>query len=82
MVTDWPEGTPGLQTSAVCSAQTVGVATSGRINIEVYPSGAYVRPFETFDAVSTGAADMYHTDEGYSKRSRQHSISSRICPSA
>jgi TRAP-type mannitol/chloroaromatic compound transport system substrate-binding protein len=65
MVTDWPEGTPGLQTSAVRFAQMVGVATSGRIKIEVYPSGAYVRPFETFDAVSTGAADMYHTDEGY-----------------
>jgi TRAP-type mannitol/chloroaromatic compound transport system substrate-binding protein len=65
MVTDWPEGTPGLQTSAVRFAQMVGAATSGRIKIEVYPSGAYVRPFETFDAVSTGAADMYHTDEGY-----------------
>jgi len=65
LVTDWPEGMPGLQTSAVRFAQTVGVATSGRIKIEVYPSGAYVRPFETFDAVSTGAADMYHTDEGY-----------------
>jgi TRAP-type mannitol/chloroaromatic compound transport system substrate-binding protein len=65
LVTDWPEGMPGLHTSAVRFAQTVGVATSGRIKIEVYPSGAYVRPFETFDAVSTGAADMYHTDEGY-----------------
>jgi TRAP-type mannitol/chloroaromatic compound transport system substrate-binding protein len=65
MVTDWPEGTPGLQTSAVRFAQTVGAATGGRIKIEVYPSGAFVRPFETFDAVSAGAADMYHTDEGY-----------------
>jgi TRAP-type mannitol/chloroaromatic compound transport system substrate-binding protein len=65
MVTDWPEGMPGLQTSAVRFAQTVDMATSGRIKIEVYPSGAFVRPFETFDAVSIGAADMYHTDEGY-----------------
>jgi TRAP-type mannitol/chloroaromatic compound transport system substrate-binding protein len=27
--------------------------------------GALVRPFETFDAVGAGIADMYHTDEGY-----------------
>jgi TRAP-type mannitol/chloroaromatic compound transport system substrate-binding protein len=65
MVTDWPEGTPGLQTSAVRLAQTIGTATGGRIRIEVYPSGALVRPFETFDAVAAGVADMYHSDEYY-----------------
>jgi TRAP-type mannitol/chloroaromatic compound transport system substrate-binding protein len=32
MVTDWPEGTPGLYTSAVRLAQTIGAATGGRIN--------------------------------------------------
>jgi len=42
MVTDWPEGTPGLQSSAVRFAQTVGIATGGRIN-EVFPAGAFVR---------------------------------------
>jgi TRAP-type mannitol/chloroaromatic compound transport system substrate-binding protein len=65
MVTDWPEGSPGLQSSAVRLAQTLGVATGGRINIEVFPSGALVRPFETFDAVSAGVADMYHSTEYY-----------------
>jgi TRAP-type mannitol/chloroaromatic compound transport system substrate-binding protein len=65
MVTDWPEDTPGLQSSAVRLAQTIGLATGGRINIEVFPSGALVRPFETFDAVSAGVADMYHSDEYY-----------------
>src|ERR1700674_62684 len=65
MVTDWPEGTPGLHTSAVRLAQTIGIATGGRISIEVFPSGALVRPFETFDAVSAGVADMYHSDEYY-----------------
>src|SRR6266851_5717225 len=65
MVTDWPEGTPGLLTSAVRLAETIGVATAGRIKIEVFPAGALVRPFETFDAVSAGVADMYHSIDYY-----------------
>jgi TRAP-type mannitol/chloroaromatic compound transport system substrate-binding protein len=65
MVTDWPEGTPGLHTNAVRFAQMVGEATGGRISIEVFPAGTLVRPFETFDAVGAGVADMYHTYEGY-----------------
>src|SRR5713226_9424913 len=50
-VTDWPAGSPGLQSSAARLAQRIGAATGGRINIEVFPAGALVRPFETFDAV-------------------------------
>jgi TRAP-type mannitol/chloroaromatic compound transport system substrate-binding protein len=65
MVTDWPEGTPGLHSSAVRFAQTIGAATGGRIKIEVFPAGALVRAFETFDAVGAGVADMYHSFEGY-----------------
>src|SRR5439155_14422548 len=65
MVTDWPEDMPGLHTSAVRVAQMIGAATGGRITIEVFPAGALVRPFETFDAVGAGVADMYHTDEYY-----------------
>src|SRR5262245_11888997 len=65
MVTDWPGGTPGLHTSAVRLAQTIGAATGGRIKIEVFPAGSLVRAFETFDAVGAGVADMYHSFEGY-----------------
>jgi TRAP-type mannitol/chloroaromatic compound transport system substrate-binding protein len=65
MVTDWPEALPGLQASAVRFAQTIGAASGGRIKIEVFPAGALVRPFETFDAVGAGVADMYQTYEGY-----------------
>jgi TRAP-type mannitol/chloroaromatic compound transport system substrate-binding protein len=75
MVTDWPEGSPGLQTSAVRFAQTVGTATGGRIKIEVFPAGALVRPFESFDAVGAGVADMYHSAEYYwQKRSPMFSF--------
>ena len=65
MVTDWPAGSPGLQSSAARLAQRIGAATGGRINIEVFPAGEFVRPFETFDAVEAGVADMYHSAEYY-----------------
>ena len=65
MVTDWPEDMPGLLPSAVRLAQTIGEASGGRIKIEVFPAGTLVRPFETFDAVSAGIADMYQSYEGY-----------------
>ena len=68
MVTDWPDALPGLQTSAVRFAETVDAATGGRIKVEVFPAGALVRPFETFDAVGAGVADMFHTFEGYFER--------------
>ena len=65
MVTDWPQDTSGLHANAVRLAQMIGIATSDRIKIDVFPAGALVRPFETFDAVGAGVADMYHTYEGY-----------------
>jgi TRAP-type mannitol/chloroaromatic compound transport system substrate-binding protein len=65
MVTDWPGTLPGQHPSAVRFAQTVGDATGGRIKIEVFPAGALVRAFESFDAVGAGVADMYHSYEGY-----------------
>lgn len=65
MVTDWPAGSPGLQSSAARLAQRIGAATEGRIDIEVFPAGALVRPLETFDAVGDGVADMYHSAEYY-----------------
>jgi TRAP-type mannitol/chloroaromatic compound transport system substrate-binding protein len=65
MVTDWPDGTPGLHTSAVRFARTVSAVTGNRIQINIFPAGTLVKPFETFDAVSAGVADIYHTDEAY-----------------
>jgi TRAP-type mannitol/chloroaromatic compound transport system substrate-binding protein len=65
MVTDWPETMPGLYSSAVRYAQTIGAVTGGRLKIEVFPAGALVRAFESFDAVGAGVADMYHSFEGY-----------------
>jgi TRAP-type mannitol/chloroaromatic compound transport system substrate-binding protein len=65
MVTDWPAGFAGLQTSAERFAQTLGETSGGRLRIEVFPAGALVRPFETFDAVGAGVADMFHSAPSY-----------------
>src|SRR5262245_50370138 len=71
LVTDWTEAMPGLLPSARRLAQTIGEATRGRLRIEVFPADALVRAFETFDAVSAGVADMYHSYDGYfEKKSR------------
>jgi TRAP-type mannitol/chloroaromatic compound transport system substrate-binding protein len=71
MVTDWTEGLPGLLSSARRLTQTIAGATNGRIRIEVFPANALVRAFETFEAVSAGVADMYHSYDGYfEKKSR------------
>jgi|SRR5262249_16646115 len=35
LVTDWPEGSPGLQSSAERLAQRIGTASDGRISIQV-----------------------------------------------
>jgi TRAP-type mannitol/chloroaromatic compound transport system substrate-binding protein len=65
MVTDWPENMPGLLSTAYHFARSVGEASKGGITIEVFPANAMVRAFETFDAVSAGVADMYHSYDGY-----------------
>lgn len=70
MVTDWPEG-PGVLTSARRLARTIEEASQGRIRIEVTPAGAVVRPFETFDAVQSGVADMFHSHIGYFEKKSQ-----------
>ena len=59
MVTDWPEASAWPSDQRGSFAQTVDAATGGRIKVEVFPAGAFVRPFETFDAVGAGVADMY-----------------------
>lgn len=67
LVTDWPEG-PGLLTSARRLAQAITEASGGRLTVEVFASGALVRPLETFDAVQAGVADMFHSHIGYFAR--------------
>ena len=65
LATSWPKDFPGLGTMPNRLAQYVNAATNGRINVKVYAAGELVGALECFDAVSTGAADMYHAAEYY-----------------
>lgn len=60
MVTTWPPNFPGLGTGATYLAKLIERATGGRIRVRVYAGGELIPPFEVFDAVSQGTAEMGH----------------------
>ncbi|WP_085902277.1 TRAP transporter substrate-binding protein, partial [Kiloniella majae] len=65
MVTTWPKNFPGLGTGAQRVADRITAASDGKLNVKLYAAGELVPPFESFDAVSNGTADMYHAAEYY-----------------
>lgn len=60
MVTTWPKNFPGLGTGANHLAKLIDEMSDGRIQVKVYGSNELVPPFEIFDAVSRGTAEMGH----------------------
>ena len=65
MVTTWPKNFPGLGTGANRFAERVTAATDGRLSIKVFAAGELVPPFESFDAITRGAADAMHAAPYY-----------------
>lgn len=65
MVTTWPKDFPGLGTMAERTAQFITEMSGGAITVRVFAAGELVGAFESFDAVSNGAADIYHGAEYY-----------------
>ncbi len=65
MVTTWPKNFPGLGTAAERLAKRITAGSGGAIEVKVYAAGELVPPFEAFDAVSQGVADMYHAADYY-----------------
>lgn len=65
MVTSWPKDFPGLGIMPVRTAEYIKEMTNGQIEIKVFSAGELVGATEVFDAVSTGAADMYHAADYY-----------------
>jgi len=65
MITAWPRDFPGFGTGANRLADNITRMSSGRLEVKVYAAGELVPFSETFDAVSSGAADIYHAIEYY-----------------
>lgn len=67
MVTTWPRDFPGLGTGAARLAANIGRVSNGRLKVKVYGGNELVPPFEVFDAVSQGTAEMGHAAAYYWK---------------
>jgi TRAP-type mannitol/chloroaromatic compound transport system substrate-binding protein len=67
MVTAWPASFPGLGSGAAQLAALITRASGGRINVKVYAGNELVPPFEVFDAVSRGTAELGHAASYYWK---------------
>ena len=65
MVTTWPKNFPGLGTGAERLAKRITEASDGQLTVKIYAAGELVPPFESFDAVANGTADMYHAADYY-----------------
>lgn len=60
MVMPWPKGAPGVGVNAERFVERVNVMSGGRLTIKLYAAGELVPPFESFDAVQSGTADILH----------------------
>ncbi|MDA8006651.1 MAG: TRAP transporter substrate-binding protein [Gammaproteobacteria bacterium] len=67
MVSTWPRDFPGLGTGAQRFAERVGEMSDGRIVVEYFAGGERVKPFDSFDEVASGNAQMYHAADYYWK---------------
>ena len=65
MVTTWPRGLAGVWDSVERFANNVADITDGTLTIDAKASGELVGALESFDAVSSGQADMYHGADYY-----------------
>jgi TRAP-type mannitol/chloroaromatic compound transport system substrate-binding protein len=60
MAMTWPAGSPGVGVNAERCAAMIEAMSGGRIRVTVYGGGELVPPFEVFDAVAEGTAQLGH----------------------
>lgn len=65
MVTSWPKNAPGVGVNAQRCADLITALSGGRLTVKLYAAGELVPPFEAFDAVSSGTADLLHATPYY-----------------
>ncbi|MGK0173104.1 MAG: TRAP-type mannitol/chloroaromatic compound transport system substrate-binding protein [Gammaproteobacteria bacterium] len=67
MVSTWGRDFPGLGTGAQRLAKNITDMSDGRIQVQYFAAGERVKPFDSFDEVASGNAQMYHGAEYYWK---------------
>lgn len=67
MVTAWPRDFPAVGTGANRLAENIGRLSGGRLTVRVYGANELVPPYEVFDAVARGTADLGHAASYYWK---------------
>jgi TRAP-type mannitol/chloroaromatic compound transport system substrate-binding protein len=65
MVTTWPANAPGVGVNANRFADRLVELSDGQLEIDLHAAGELVPPFEAFDAVSEGTADLAHSTPYY-----------------
>ncbi len=65
MVTTWPRGFAGVHDSAQFCADRITSLTDGQLTVDLKAAGELVGGAESFDAVASGQADLYHAPDYY-----------------
>jgi TRAP-type mannitol/chloroaromatic compound transport system substrate-binding protein len=65
LVTTWPRDFPGLGVGADRIAKRITTLSGGRLRVKLFAAGELVPAFDSFDAVASGNAEMYHGAEYY-----------------
>src|SRR3546814_12065227 len=65
MVSSWPKNSPGVGVNAQRVADRINEMADGRLVVEHFAAGELVPPFESFDAVQSGNADIMHATPYY-----------------
>jgi len=65
LVTSWGRGAAGVHDAAQRAADSITTMSDGSLPVDLRAGGELVGPFEVFDAVTSGQADMYHAADYY-----------------
>lgn len=65
LVTTWPRGFAGVGVGAQRLASRITALSGGQLDVKLFAAGEMVQAFDSFDAVSSGEAEMYHGTEYY-----------------
>ncbi len=65
MVTSWARDDVGLADAAQRIADRLAQMSDGNLTVDLHAAGDFVGPYEVFDTVASGQADMYHSADHY-----------------